>query len=79
MREVGIYDAKTHFPRLIDDVEKGESVVITRHGKPVARIVPIEEPPMSVEEAIAAIHEFRKSHPLNGISIRELIDEGRRF
>jgi prevent-host-death family protein len=79
MREVGIYDAKTHFTQLIDGVEKGESVVITRHGKPVARIVPIEEPPMSVEEAIEGLLAFRKRHPLKGLTFRELIDEGRRY
>lgn len=80
MREVGIYDAKTHFTRLIGEVERGESVVITRHGKPVARLQPIDEPPMSVEEAIAAIEAFGRTHPLGeGVSIRELIEEGRRF
>ena len=37
---VGSYEAKTHLPQLLDRVEHGESIVITRHGKPVARLVP---------------------------------------
>ena len=40
MKHVGIFDAKTHLSSLIDEVEKGREVVITRHGKPVARLVP---------------------------------------
>jgi prevent-host-death family protein len=39
-RSVGSYEAKTHLPRLLDRVEHGETIVITRHGKPVARLVP---------------------------------------
>ena len=42
MREVQASDAKTHLPRLLDDVEAGETIVITRHGKPIARLVPDE-------------------------------------
>lgn len=44
MRTVGIFEAKTHFSALIDDAEAGEPTTITRKGKPVARIVPWEEP-----------------------------------
>lgn len=40
MREVQVSDAKRHFPQLLDAVERGESVVITRHGRPIARLVP---------------------------------------
>ena len=39
---VGAYEAKTHFPKLLDWVERGEKLTITRHGKPVARLVPVE-------------------------------------
>jgi prevent-host-death family protein len=42
MSTVSAYEAKTHLPRLIKAVEGGETIVITRHGKPVARLVPIE-------------------------------------
>ena len=40
MREVQASEAKTHLPRLLDEVERGETIVITRHGRPIARIVP---------------------------------------
>lgn len=80
MKSVGIYEAKTHLTRLIDEVERGNSITITRHGRPVARLVP--EPPAerrSVKETIEALKEFRRGHPLGDVTIRELIDEGRRF
>lgn len=40
MSEVGIYEAKTHFPKLIQRVQQGERITITKHGKPVADLVP---------------------------------------
>lgn len=77
MREVGVYNAKTQLPRLLDDVERGETITITRHGRPVARLVPVERR-RTPEEAVEAIKESRKRWRLDGISIRELIEEGRR-
>ena len=41
--EVGVYAAKTHLSRLLDRAARGEEVVITRHGKPVARLTPVEQ------------------------------------
>ncbi len=43
MDSVGAYEAKTHLPRLLRRVMEGESVTITRHGRPIARLVPVEE------------------------------------
>jgi prevent-host-death family protein len=43
MKTVGIFEAKTHFSALVTEVETGETIVVTRKGKPVARIVPIGE------------------------------------
>ena len=40
MRKIQASEAKTHLPRLLDDVERGETIVITRHGRAIARIVP---------------------------------------
>ena len=40
MREIQASEAKTHLPRLLDEVERGETIVITRHGRAIARIVP---------------------------------------
>jgi prevent-host-death family protein len=42
MATVSAYEAKTHLPRLIRAVEQGETIVITRHGKPVAKLVPVD-------------------------------------
>lgn len=42
MREVQASEAKTHLPRLLTDVERGETIVITRHGRPIARLIPAE-------------------------------------
>jgi prevent-host-death family protein len=43
MKTVGIFEAKTHFSALVTEVEAGETIVVTKKGKPVARIVPIAE------------------------------------
>ena len=81
MESVGAYEAKTHLPQLLDRVARGEEIQITRNGRPVARLVP--EPadePTDVRSVIAEIREFRKGRKLGrDITIRELIEEGRRF
>jgi prevent-host-death family protein len=65
---------------LLDDVSKGETIVITKHGIPVARLVPPDEVARAdVQKAIRELREFRKGKRLGGLSIRELIEEGRRF
>ena len=80
-RTVGAYEAKTHLSQLLDEVAKGETITITRHGTPVAVLAP---PPdgrrRDAAAAIAAVREFRKRENLSlgGITIRELIEEGRR-
>lgn len=77
---VGAYDAKTHLPRLLERVERGERITITRHGKPVARLVPIEEDDRaSAAAAVKRIKAARKGNRLAGLSVAELIQEGRRF
>jgi prevent-host-death family protein len=78
VKQVGAYEARTQLSRLLDDVEQGETITITRHGRPIARLVPVCGRRRSVKEAIAAIREFRKGHRLDGVTIRELIEEGRR-
>lgn len=80
MAEVGAYEARTHFSRLLERVRKGERITITRYGAPVAMLVPVEQTKRQrlVSETIEEILEFRKHHKLDGLTIRELIDEGRR-
>jgi prevent-host-death family protein len=77
----GAYDAKTHFSDLLNRVAKGETITITKHGVPVAKLVPIESEATkpNVKEVIEQLRKFREGHKLDGLSIRELIDEGRRY
>jgi len=76
---VGVLDAKTNLSHLIDRVETGETIVITRHGMPVARLVPYEEPVNrdQVREAVDGLLGFRGPKLRKGLTIRKLIDEGR--
>ena len=77
---VGAYDAKTHFSELLARVAKGEEVTITRHGAAVARLVPVKDK-TSVKQRRAAIESMRKlaqTCRLNGLKIKDLINEGRR-
>ena len=81
MQSIGAYEAKTHLPRLLDRVARGESLTITRHGQPVARLVPVEiEARDRARQAARRILERRTR--LRRTSISELIEsvqEGRRF
>jgi prevent-host-death family protein len=81
MESIGAFEAKTHLAALLERASRGETIVITRHGKPVARLVPPnDEPPrMTVEEAVEGLLEFRRTHTLGGLSIKELINEGRKY
>lgn len=79
MKTVGLSEAKTRFSELIRDVENGETITITRHGMVIARLVPAGK---TRDDAIAAmedIHRLRRERrpTLGGVSIRELIEEGR--
>ena len=81
MTTVGAFEAKTHLPQLLERVARGEKILITRHGIPAALLVP---PPADeaedLREVIAKMRALRKGNILGkGISIRELIEEGRRF
>jgi prevent-host-death family protein len=80
MREVQASEAKTHLPQLLDDVEHGETIIITRHGRPIARLVPDEDRRQAAAcEAVAAIKALRKR--AGRISVEELLsmrDEGRK-
>ena len=79
--KVGAYHAKTHLAQLLDRVERGERITITRHGHPVAELVPpAGAPQMTVDEAIAGLLEIRSRSPLGpDLTIKQLVNEGRRF
>jgi len=78
MATVGVYEAKTRLPRLLDQVGRGERVTITRHGKPVAVLVPFAARARPVAEVIASLRAFRKGRRLGRTSLRSLIGQGRR-
>ena len=79
MKTVGAYEAKTHLPRLLDEVAAGETITITKHGVPVARLVPPDARRPDVGAVIVQIREFEEQEQitLGDLSIRELIEEGR--
>ncbi|MGQ0657251.1 MAG: type II toxin-antitoxin system Phd/YefM family antitoxin [Chromatiales bacterium] len=80
MPEIGAYEAKTHLPKLLERVEKGERFVITRHGRPVAELVPVaRHDPAKIRKAIENLKAFQKTHSLGGLSVREMIEEGRKY
>ncbi len=80
MQTIDAYEAKTHLPRMLDAVAKGETITITKHGVPVAMLVPPSKTQRrSTRDAIAALRSFRKGKMLSGGSVRELIEEGRRY
>jgi prevent-host-death family protein len=81
MREIGLFEAKNRLSELVGDAEKGEEIVITRRGKPVARLVALrndDDKRRQALEAVARIRELRKGLTLGGLDIKELINEGRR-
>lgn len=79
MKEFGAFDAKNRLSELLDLVEAGEEVVITRRGKPIARLARYSEAQdkQTARLAADAIKSARKGVRLNGLSLRDLIDEGR--
>ncbi|MGH2616366.1 MAG: type II toxin-antitoxin system Phd/YefM family antitoxin [Thermomicrobiales bacterium] len=81
MRTIEAEEAETRFGALLKEVENGETVIVTRDGQPVARVSPIGEERPGVAAAIETLHRYRREHrpTLGGMSIRELIEDGRRF
>ena len=80
MRQVGAFEAKNTLGHLLDLAEGGEEIVITRHGKEVARLVPPKSGFNRAEarEAGKRIREMSKGVTLGGLKIKDLISEGRR-
>ncbi len=80
MHTVGSYEAKTHLSRLLEMVAKGESVTITKHGVPIARLVPANaDAKRAPAEVIEELRKFRSGRKLGKLSLRKMIEEGRRF
>jgi prevent-host-death family protein len=78
MKTVGAYEAKTHLPQLLARVAEGEKIMITKHGVPVATLQPADSSKRKpVHETIEQLKRFRSMHSLRGLSLREMINEGR--
>jgi prevent-host-death family protein len=75
---IGAYEAKTHLPRLLAEVEAGDTVTITKHGRPVARLVPVKPRSSSPESVVAALRAARVDVRRGAESVRDMIEEGRR-
>jgi prevent-host-death family protein len=79
MKSVGTCRAETHLSALLERVERGEEVTITRHGKVVARLVPVRAVSRDrLESTVARLKAFRRGRRLGGLCVRDLIEEGRR-
>jgi prevent-host-death family protein len=78
MQSVGAFEAKTHLPRLLEVVAAGESVIITKHGVPVAKLVPAHQQGPQPGEVISSLRQARSGVTLGGLSLHDLISEGRR-
>lgn len=77
---IGAYKAKTHLSELLERVEGGEEITITKHGLPVAKLVPVKKE-ASTEQRRAAIQRIQKLSAglsLGGLKIKDLMGEGRR-
>jgi prevent-host-death family protein len=72
MREIQASEAKTHLPQLLDDVERGDIIVITRHGRAIARLIPeMDRRREEIDQAILGIKALRKR--TGKVTVEELL------
>lgn len=74
---IGSYEAKTHLPRLLDEVAQGRTYVITKHGRPVARLMPVRGA-IRGSDVVAELRELRQGVTL-GMPMADAINEGRKY
>lgn len=80
MVEIGAYDAKTRLSELLEKVREGASFTITRHGQPIAELRPVGGRSALEKKALLnRMQRFQSAHSLGEATVRDLIDEGRRF
>ena len=76
MREIGAHEAKTHLPKLLDQVEKGERFIITRYGRAVAELAPVGQRSASdVRRAIKDLRSLREELERRGVRMTDLLRE----
>jgi antitoxin (DNA-binding transcriptional repressor) of toxin-antitoxin stability system len=78
MRQIGSYEAKTHLAEMLESSEQGDTIIETRRRRPIAKIEPYRPQPMSVDAIAQEFERLRLSLKPGG-SLRDLIEEGRRF
>lgn len=81
METVGAFEARTHLSALLDRVAKGEQITITRHGVPAALLLPPSQTPrkLSHAEIVAGMRELRRRVKPAKITVREMVEQGRRY
>lgn len=79
MQTIGAFEAKTHLSALLDKVEQGEIILITKHGKPVAKLMPIVAGKLDIIDAILRCKNFQTENKLIlSMDWKTLRDEGRK-
>lgn len=79
MERIGTHEAKTRLSELLAKVRKGQEFLITNRGEPVAKLLPASKPDHDqIRRAIKEIREIQSRNRLDGLKIRDMIDEGRR-
>ena len=74
MAEIGAYEAKTHLPRLLERVQQGERFVITKHGHPIAELVPFgRHNAERIKQALAEIHTVRKGLARRKVRLKDVL------
>ena len=80
MEMIGAHEAKTHLSKLLDRVVRGENLIIMRHGKPVARLVPVATDRERAQEALDSIAELRQHIKLAPLAkLMAMTHEGHRY
>ena len=80
-QQIGTFEAKTNFSRILEKAKMGDDFIITKRGEPMAKIIPFQkEPEMTFKEAVEQLKEMRKLYrgKPGSFNIREAIEEGRR-
>ncbi|MFT3878818.1 MAG: type II toxin-antitoxin system prevent-host-death family antitoxin [Gemmatales bacterium] len=77
---IGSYDAKTRLSELLERVQNGEEITITRHGNPVARLIPVQRKTSETirRAAVLAMRGVASRQSLRGLKVKDLRNEGRR-
>ncbi len=82
MKTIGSFEAKTHLSSLLERVARGEEFTITRHGTPVALLVPVDREAgrcRTIQEIAGEFRKIRSRVRPGGPTVRQMIDEGRRY